>query len=268
MAEQSISIKIADRSYPLKVNSPEHEEVIRKAADDINRMISKYQERFPGKGMIEILSFVALNVCMSNITLNRQMKNLNDGEAALVKELEGYLENIDKKRREIEKIALSSEEQTGLNIKREELNKVKTRKLELVELIQQDDLRRQMLVSELNSVAQKLMDERIALTKIDTDLEYMQKHIEEEYGLTYESCLSEKDPEYNIGLSTQEMNRIKRRINNLGTINPAAIDEFNELRDRYDEYNRQRNDLEAAELDLKSVIKNITDDMHIIQDVL
>ncbi len=99
MAEQSISIKIADRSYPLKVNSPEHEEVIRKAADDINRMISKYQERFPGKGMIEILSFVALNVCMSNITLNRQMKNLNDGEAALVKELEGYLENIDKNSR-------------------------------------------------------------------------------------------------------------------------------------------------------------------------
>ena len=80
MAEQSISIKIADRSYPLKVNSQEHEEVIRKAADDINRMIGKYQERFPGKGMIEILSFVALNVCMSNITLNRQMKNLNDGE--------------------------------------------------------------------------------------------------------------------------------------------------------------------------------------------
>ena len=62
-------------------------------------MISKYQERFPGKGMIEILSFVALNVCMSNITLNRQMKNLNDGEAALVKELEGYLENIDKNSR-------------------------------------------------------------------------------------------------------------------------------------------------------------------------
>ena len=49
--------------------------------------------------MIEILSFVALNVCMSNITLNRQMKNLNDGEAALVKELEGYLENIDKNSR-------------------------------------------------------------------------------------------------------------------------------------------------------------------------
>ena len=96
MAEQSISIKIADRTYPLKVTSPDHEEVIRKAADDINRMISKYQEKYPGKGMFEILSFVALNTCMSNITLNRQIKGLNAEEEALVKELEGYLANIDK----------------------------------------------------------------------------------------------------------------------------------------------------------------------------
>ena len=93
---QSINIKIADRSYPLKVNSPEHEEVIRKAADDINRMVTKYQERYPGKGMIEILSFVALNTCMSNITLNKQIKETAEEEAMLAKELEGYLANIDK----------------------------------------------------------------------------------------------------------------------------------------------------------------------------
>jgi cell division protein ZapA len=99
MAEQSISIKIADRTYPLKVTSAEHEEVIRKAAEDINRMISKYQEKYPGKGMIEILSFVALNTCMSNITLNRQIKGLNAEEETLAKELEGYLANIDKNSR-------------------------------------------------------------------------------------------------------------------------------------------------------------------------
>ena len=96
---QSISIKIADRTYPLKVNSPEHEEVIRKAAEDINKMVAKYQDRFPGKGMIEILSFVALNTCMSNITLNKQMKEMTDAEEMLAKELEGYLENTDKNSR-------------------------------------------------------------------------------------------------------------------------------------------------------------------------
>ena len=66
MAEQSIKIKIAGREYPLKVNSQDHEEVVRKAADDINRMITIYQDKFPGKPLVEIMSFVALNVCMSN----------------------------------------------------------------------------------------------------------------------------------------------------------------------------------------------------------
>ena len=175
--------------------------------------------------------------------------------------IEENLINIDKKRREIEKIALSSEEQSGLNLKRDELDKIKTRKYQLGELIQQDDLRRQMLMSELNRISQRLMDERIALAKIDTDLEYMQKHIQEEYGLTYETCISMKDPEYNMALSTQEMHRIKRKIATLGAINPTAIDEFNALKERYEEYNRQRNDLEAAEADLKSVIKSITEEM-------
>ena len=68
-------------------------------AEDVNRMVAKYQDRFPGKGMIEILSFVALNTCMSNITLNKQMKEMTDAEEMLAKELEGYLENIDKNSR-------------------------------------------------------------------------------------------------------------------------------------------------------------------------
>ena len=175
--------------------------------------------------------------------------------------IEENLETIDKKRREIEKIALSSEEQSGLNVKREELDRIKTRKFQLAELVQQDDLRRQMLISELNRISQRLSDERVALTKIDTDLAYMQQHIEEEYGLTYETCIAMKDPDYNMALSTQEIHRIKRKIATLGAINPTAIDEFNALKERYEDYNRQRNDLEAAEADLKSVIKSITEEM-------
>ncbi|MBE6234419.1 MAG: cell division protein ZapA [Bacteroidales bacterium] len=96
---QSINIKIADKSYALKVSSPEHEEVIRKAADDINRKVKLYLDKFPGKGMIEILSFVALNVCMSNITLQRQAKEREDAEIRLAEELESYLDNIDKNSR-------------------------------------------------------------------------------------------------------------------------------------------------------------------------
>ena len=256
----------------IEENNERLSEVRANASSDALRHQSAYdslkreREQLMDENLMLQKTLAALNTEISND--EEEIKRLqNDRQDTLEiisrnnKSVEENLENIDKKRREIEKIALSSEEQTGLNIKREELNKVKTRKLELVELIQQDDLRRQMLVSELNSVAQKLMDERIALTKIDTDLEYMQKHIEEEYGLTYETCLAQKDPDYNMALSNQEMHRIKRRIATLGAINPNAVDEFNALKERYEDFNRQRSDLEAAEADLKAVIKSITEEM-------
>ena len=93
---QSINIKIAGRQYNLSATSPEHEEVIRKAADDVNRKISQYQEKFPNKGLTEIISFMALNVSMSNIILQKQVKGMKDAEEGLAKELERYLEDIEK----------------------------------------------------------------------------------------------------------------------------------------------------------------------------
>ena len=96
---QSITIKIADRPYSLKVTSPEQEELIRKAADEVNRKISAYQDRMPGNGMVELLSFAALNVCMANLSLQDQLKEIAREEKNLADELEGYLENIDKNSR-------------------------------------------------------------------------------------------------------------------------------------------------------------------------
>ena len=96
---QSITIKIADRPYSLKVTSTEQEELIRKAADEVNRKISAYQDRMPGKGMVELLSFAALNVCMANLSLQDQLKEIAREEKSLADELEGYLENIDKNSR-------------------------------------------------------------------------------------------------------------------------------------------------------------------------
>ncbi len=96
---QNITIKIADRPYSLKVNSPEQEELIRKAADELNRKVHAYQDRLPGKGTVELLSFAALNVCMANITMQKQMDERAQEEDMLARMLDGYLDKIDKNSR-------------------------------------------------------------------------------------------------------------------------------------------------------------------------
>lgn len=94
--EQSIKIQISGYTYPLKVNSPEQEEYIRKAAKEINRQIEAYQSKLPNKSLVEILSIMSLNVCVTNLSLSKQLKEMKEAEESLAKEIEGYLENIDK----------------------------------------------------------------------------------------------------------------------------------------------------------------------------
>jgi cell division protein ZapA (FtsZ GTPase activity inhibitor) len=93
---QSITVMIADRSYPVQVKSPEHEEMIRKAVADINRRVKFYLDKFPTKGMVEVLSLVALNIGIQNSGLQKQVESAIEDEAALLKELEAYLEKADK----------------------------------------------------------------------------------------------------------------------------------------------------------------------------
>ena len=97
--EQKISIKIAGRIYSLRASSPEKEEVIRKAAAEVNRTFDAYSAKFPGRGSADILAFVALNVYMNNIVLKDELQKSQQEASAFNAELEGYLNKIDKNSR-------------------------------------------------------------------------------------------------------------------------------------------------------------------------
>ena len=97
--EQSIKIKIADKEFELKVTSTEHEEIIRKAAADINSKVGLWLEKYPKKNLSDILSLVALKICISNIQLQRMVQSAKTETESLAAEIEGYLENIEKNSR-------------------------------------------------------------------------------------------------------------------------------------------------------------------------
>ena len=96
---QNITIRLGDRPYSLIATSPEQEQLIRKAAEEVNRRTKVYQDRTPEKPMLELMSFAALNICMGNLTLQENFRNMSSEEQRLARELEGYLENIDKNSR-------------------------------------------------------------------------------------------------------------------------------------------------------------------------
>ncbi|MBQ7643178.1 MAG: chromosome segregation protein SMC, partial [Clostridia bacterium] len=162
---------------------------------------------------------------------------------------------------EVEKTAFSQAEQEYLTFLREKRTVIETRKAALGEEVRQDNLRREMLQAEIDKLNGKKYNEEVALSKVDSDLEYMQQRILEAYEITYETALPLYDENYDISTSAAEILSLKKKISALGSINPNAIDDYNELNARYGEMASQRDDLLAAEENLKSVITQLTDEM-------
>lgn len=163
--------------------------------------------------------------------------------------------------KEIEKLTFANEEATGVGNLKTRLKALEERKGFLNRTIAQDDLKKQMVNAELTKLAEKKHDEELSITKVKSELEYIETRVQEEYNLTYDECKDKRDPEYDISSSNQEISRLKHRISALGNVNPGAIEEYQVLKERYDEYRVQRDDLDKAEQDLKDVIKRLTDEM-------
>lgn len=98
MADQSITIKIADRTYPLKVTSPEAEQCMRLAAERINSMLAIYNEKFPTSDLSDKLAFVALNESAAKFAAQHTIAVHKEEVATFEREIGVYLNKIESSR--------------------------------------------------------------------------------------------------------------------------------------------------------------------------
>ncbi len=77
--EISINISIADRTYPLKVTTAREEEIIRQAADDINKKFNEFKQIYEGSDHQDFLAMAALYNCTK--ALKNQKKVVDDDQA-------------------------------------------------------------------------------------------------------------------------------------------------------------------------------------------
>ncbi len=94
---RNINITILSRRFNLKATSERHEQIIRIAADSLNRMAEQYSKNYPDSDESDIMRFVALNVCMKNLNYKDEIRRLQTETETLEREISGYLESIDGK---------------------------------------------------------------------------------------------------------------------------------------------------------------------------
>ena len=93
MGQLSIKVNIAGRTYPLTIERSE-EEMIRKAADNINASIKDLKENYAVKDIQDLLAMTALQLSTKSNTIS---KEVDDDKVAnelktLDKELSDFLE--------------------------------------------------------------------------------------------------------------------------------------------------------------------------------
>ncbi len=94
--EQSITIRIADQEYPLKAKSPEMEQLMRLAAENVNQKLAAYNAKIRGRSLADKLTFVSLNETVARLQLEKRLKDLEDKVKALHLDTEAYLEKTEK----------------------------------------------------------------------------------------------------------------------------------------------------------------------------
>jgi len=92
MSQLSIKVNIAGRTYPLTIERSE-EEMIRKAADNINASIKNLKENYAVKDIQDLLAMTALQLSTKSDSISKEVENdkvFNELEA-LDKELSDFL---------------------------------------------------------------------------------------------------------------------------------------------------------------------------------
>ena len=114
-------------------------------------------------------------------------------------------------------------------------------------------LERRNLTENINKLQENIHQLDIKVTKISFEAEQCEKNLQEQYNLSPQAALSYKEdmPE---GLLLKNIKQMQSDMQDIGAVNPNAINEYNTLNDRYQFLKTQMQDLITAKDNLQQII--------------
>ncbi len=96
---------------------------------------------------------------------------------------------------------------------------------------------------------------------IEKEDEKLRVTLWDKYELTVTEAREKADKLENLAESQKQLTDLRRKISALGSVNFAAIEEFEEVKTKYDELSGQLKDVEKSRRDLEKLISNLTADI-------
>lgn len=218
---------------------------------------------------------MATKLNKEEINLYKQEEQLNRINTAIF-ELNKNIKNIELSTSESLKEIEENEE--NISLLNEQINKAKELDKDYDELKKNLDDKYASLIEkkkqsneefeEVNHNLKNLQEERYRLSeqiqklenkkdKTNLEMDYLQKGIIEDYNLTYAQALEYKKPIENMLETETTVKDLKASIKKLGNINVESIEEYKEVKERFEFLSEQKDDLEDSKGELLHIIKDM-----------
>ena len=163
-------------------------------------------------------------------------------------------QEIENTKQQIEKIK-SQVEHSGENI--EKLKQERIEKNEKLTKKEDEQTEEFKVIEDLKAQVTKI---EVKKAKTEEDITEIINKLWDEYELTPNNVISYQKPE-NVQLTQRKVNNLRTDIRELGSVNVDSIEEYKNLKQRYDFMCEQRLDLEDTMTKLRKVIQEMVDTM-------
>lgn len=99
------------------------------------------------------------------------------------------------------------------------------------------------------------------LDRVKYNHELMLETLNEKYELNYEGALEFKDE--SMIIDYEKIEKLKKSIKALGNVNLDSIDEYEDVKNRYEYYKTQKEDLETSIISINKLIEDLTENMKV-----
>ena len=241
--------------------------------EELSKIITEFAElNKDDQKYIDDLNFDITNLKISVSSFDESEASIQEIQERINQELENAHTSIENKNTQIEQIKKDNEELeksiqetlqkieevkesvNSSSSKIEELKKERAQKSEKLSK-QEDEITAKFKVIE--DLKGQLVKLDVKKTKIEEDINGIINKMWEEYELTPNNAEQYKKPE-NVALTQRRVNNLRTEIRELGSVNVDSIEEYKNLKDRYDFMSEQRLDLENTMSKLRKVISDMT----------
>ena len=241
--------------------------------EELSKIITEFAElNKDDQKYIDDLNFDITNLKISVSSFDESEASIQEIQERINQELENAHTSIENKNTQIEQIKKDNEELeksiqetlqkieevkesvNSSSSKIEELKKERAQKSEKLSK-QEDEITAKFKVIE--DLKGQLVKLDVKKTKIEEDINGIINKMWEEYELTPNNAEQYQKPE-NVALTQRRVNNLRTEIRELGSVNVDSIEEYKNLKDRYDFMSEQRLDLENTMSKLRKVISDMT----------